>query len=81
MQISYVYIYIYIYIYIYSVIDINFPTHIHGNCLELILTHEDSSIIKYTIPSDIIADYFATICKLNMFKVNTDSYIIYYRNI
>ena len=61
--------------------NINFPTHIHSNCLELILTHEDSSIIKYTIPSDIIADYFATICKLNMFKVNTDSSIIYYRNI
>ena len=57
---------------------VDFPTHIHGNCLDLILTHEDSSIIKSTIPSDLITDHFAIICKLKMFKVNTDNYIIYY---
>ena len=60
---------------------VDFPTHIHGNCLDLILTNEDSSIIKSTIPSDLITDHFAIIYRLKMFKVNTDSYIVYYRNI
>ena len=58
-----------------------FPTQIHGNCLDVMLTHEDSSIIKSTIPSDLITDHFAIICNLKIFKVNTDSSIVYYRNI
>ena len=60
----------------------------HGNCLDFILMHEDSSIIKYTIPSDLITDHFEIICiivilicMLKIFKVNTDSSIVYYRNI
>ena len=60
---------------------VDFPTHIHGNCLYLILTYEDSSIIISTIPSDIITDHFAIICNLKLFKVNTDMSIVYYRNI
>ena len=60
---------------------VDFPTHIHDNCLNVMLTHEDSSIIKYNIPSDLITDHFAIICKLKMFKVNTDSSIVNYRNI
>ena len=42
---------------------------------------EDSSIIKSTIPSYLITNHFAIICKLKMFKVNTDSSIVYHRNI
>ena len=60
---------------------VDFPTHIHGNCLYLMLTHEDRSIIKSTIPTDLITDHFAIICKLKMFKVNINSSIVYYRNI
>ena len=60
---------------------VHFPTHIHGNCLYLIITHEDSSIIISTIPSDLISDHFTIMCKLKIIKMNTDSYILYYRNI
>ena len=60
---------------------VDFPTHIHGNCLDVMLTHEDSSIIISTIHSDLSTDHFAIICKLKMLKVNTDSSIVYYRNI
>ena len=43
--------------------------------------HEDSYIIISTIPLNLITDHFAIICKLKMFKVNTNSSIVYYRNI
>ena len=61
--------------------DVDFPTHIQGNCLDLILTHEDSSIVKSTVISDLITDHFTIIYKLKMCKVDASSSIVYYRNI
>ena len=62
MQQYYCYKFRFIDIHIYIFIFI-FPTYIICNCLDLILTHEDSSIIKSTILSDIITDHFSNMCK------------------
>ena len=57
---------------------INCLSYIRGNCLDVILNHKESSLIKSSISSDFPTDYSSIINKFIIFKVNINMSILYY---
>ena len=47
---------------------ITFPTHIHGNILDLLITYEQNNIVNTITQSDIFSDHYAIKFKINIAK-------------
>ena len=60
---------------------IYFPTHIHGNILDLIITREESILTNNYNCSTILSDHYTITFSINITKPKVPTKTIQYRNI
>ena len=60
---------------------IYFPTHIHGNILDLIITREESTLTNHYNCSTILSDHYVITFSINVTKPKVPTKTIQYRNI